>query len=277
MLKLYIEIINGGFMRGIFFILLSVTVLFSGSIELTQKQANYVAKKVWQNEGAGQDKYLVWWNKGEDFASVGIGHFIWFPKGHTERFREVFPMVVSFMQKKNVKMPSWLNSKTPLPWSTKSAFFKAKKENSKKYRELFHFLKSTMPYQAEFMADRLSKALPQMLDTIDNAKRKKLVKKRFYEVLYNKNGSVNERGLYVLLDYTNFKGEGTLKSERYKGQGWGLLQVLEHMDPKEANKQKAFALSAKAMLSRRIKNSPKARGEERWRKGWNIRLDTYWK
>ena len=264
-------------MRVVLFIFLAATVLFSSNIKLTQKQANYIVQKVWKNEGAGQDKYLVWWNKGEDFAPVGIGHFIWFPKGHTEKFREVFPMVVAFMEKKHVKMPSWLNSKTALPWATKSAFFQAKRSKSRQYTELFHFLKSTMSYQAEFMADRLAKALPEMLDTIDDPGRKALVKKRFYEVMYNKNGSINERGLYVLLDYTNFKGEGTLKSERYKGQGWGLLQVLEHMDPKEANKQKAFAMSAKAMLSRRIKNSPKARGEERWRKGWNVRLDTYWK
>ena len=264
-------------MRVVLFLFLSLTLLYSTPLTLTKKQANYVARKVWKNEGAGQDKYLVWWNKGEDFASVGIGHFIWFPKGHKERFREVFPMVVAYMEKKQVKMPSWLNSKTHLPWATKSAFFKAKKANTKQYRELFHFLKLTMPYQAEFMAERLSKALPEMLNTIDDPKRKVLVQKRFNEVLYNKNGSVNERGLYVLLDYTNFKGEGTLKSERYKGQGWGLLQVLEHMDPKMENRQKAFAFSAKKMLSRRIKNSPKARGEERWRKGWNVRLDTYWK
>ena len=208
---------------------------------------------------------------------MGIGHFIWFSKGHTERFREVFPMVVAFMEKRDVKMPSWLNSKTALPWNSKSAFYAAKKAKSKKYTELFAFLKATMPEQAAFMAQRLSAALPQMLETIDDPKKQKLIEKRFYEVMYNKDGLVNERGLYVLLDYTNFKGEGTLKSERYKGQGWGLLQVLEHMDPNEANKQKAFAMSAKAMLSRRIKNSPPARGEERWRKGWNVRLDTYWK
>jgi len=264
-------------MRVLLFIFLSLTVLFSSNIELTQKQANYIAKKVWKNEGAGQDKYLVWWNKGEDFASVGIGHFIWFPKGHTERFREVFPMVVAFMEKQHVKMPVWLNSQTPLPWKNKEAFFQAKNSKSRQYRELFRFLKSTMSYQAEFMADRLAKALPQMLKTIDDPKRKVLVKKRFDEVMYHKNGTINERGLYALLDYTNFKGEGTLKSERYRGEGWGLLQVLEHMNPNEANKQKAFALSAKKMLSRRIKNSPPSRGEERWRKGWNVRLDTYWK
>ena len=264
-------------MRAFLFFILLLSTLLSSEIKLTKDQANYIAQKVWKNEGAGLDKYLVHWNKGEDFASVGIGHFIWFSKGHTERFREVFPMVVAFMEKRDVKMPSWLNSKTALPWNSKSEFYAAKKAKSKQYMELFHFLKNTMPYQAEFMADRLSEALPQMLNTIDDPKRKALVKKRFDEVMHNRDGSVNERGLYVLLDYTNFKGEGTLKSERYKGQGWGLLQVLEHMDPNEMNKQKAFALSAKAMLSRRIKNSPKARGEERWRKGWNIRLNTYWK
>ncbi len=264
-------------MRAILLTILFISTLFSSNIKLTEKQANYIAKKVWKNEGAGLDKYLVHWNNGEDFASVGIGHFIWFSKGHTERFREVFPMVVAFMEKRDVKMPVWLNSKTALPWNSKAEFYAAKKAKSKQYMELFRFLKRTMSTQAEFMAQRLSKALPQMLDTIADPKRKALVKKRFYEVMYNKDGSVNERGLYVLLDYTNFKGEGTLKSERYNGQGWGLLQVLEHMDPNEMNKQKAFARSAKAMLSRRIKNSPKARGEERWRKGWNIRLNTYWK
>jgi len=257
--------------------LVLISILNGGGIKLTSKQSNYIAQKVWQNEGAGKDKYLVWWNKGEDFASLGIGHFIWFPKDHTERFREVFPMVIAFMQKKGVEMPKWLTPETDFPWQSKEAFFSAKKAKTKQYMELFLFLKKTFGYQAEFMAQRLSLALPQMLESIENEKKKETIKRRFYEVMHHKDGSVNERGLYVLLDYTNFKGEGTLKSERYKGQGWGLLQVLWNIDDKEPNKQKAFAQSASRMLSRRIGNSPPARGEERWRKGWNVRLNTYWK
>jgi len=263
-------------MRFILLFFLLFSILFSNEIKLTQQQANFIAKKVWQNEGAGKDKYLIWWNKGEEFASLGIGHFIWFPKDHTERFREVFPMVVEFMQRRGVKTPDWLTNRTDFPWQTKAEFLAAKKNKTKKYMELFHFLKKTFSYQAEFMAERLSGALPQMLDTIDDEKKTTIIKRRFYEVMHNKDGSVNERGLYVLLDYTNFKGEGTLKSERYKGQGWGLLQVLWNMDDSELNKQKAFAESASRMLSRRIGNSPPARGEERWRKGWNVRLETYW-
>ena len=167
-------------MRIIFLSLLLVfSTLFSSSIHLSQKDANYVAKKVWQNEGAGKDKYLVWWNKGEDFASVGIGHFIWFSKGHSERFREVFPMYVDFMAKKGEKLPSWLHANTAFPWKTKAEFFKAKKAKTRQYQELFNFLKRTMPQQAEFMAVRLSNALPQMLKTIDSSARKTLDKKTF--------------------------------------------------------------------------------------------------
>ena len=264
-------------MKYILTIFLLINTLYSNDIVLSKKEANFIAKKVWQNEGAGKDKYLIWWNKGEDFASLGIGHFIWFTKGHTEPFREVFPMVLEFMSKKGVVMPSWLTSKSDFPWKNKELFIKAKKAKTKKYMELFHFLKNTFSYQAEFMVKRLEDALPQMLDSIKDNKKKQTIKTRFNKMLYTKDGMVDKRGLYILLDYTNFKGEGTLKSERYKGKGWGLLQVLENMNTYETSKYKSFSNTAKAMLSRRIKNSPTKRGEERWRKGWNVRLDTYWR
>ncbi|MCF6206593.1 MAG: hypothetical protein L3J47_06860 [Sulfurovum sp.] len=263
-------------MRAVLFLVLLVGTVWSQRLHITPKQAEYIAQKVWLNEGAGKDKYLIWWNKGEDFASLGIGHFIWFPKGHTERFREVFPMVVAFMEKKGVKMPAWLHHDADFPWQTKEAFLAAKQAKSKQYMELFHFLKRTQGLQAEFMAQRMMQALPQMLDTIDNPQRAREIQRRFNHILYKKDGSVDARGLYILIDYTNFKGEGTLKSERYHGQGWGLLQVLEHMDMKNPNKYKAFADSAKAMLDRRIRNSPPERGEKRWRSGWGWRLKTYY-
>ena len=264
-------------MRHLFISFLLSGLLFAAPLHLTPEQASFIAQKVWQNEGAGKDKYLIWWNEGEDFASLGIGHFIWFPKGHTERFREVFPMVLAYMEEKGVTLPKGITPQSDFPWKSKEAFFWAKKQKSVYYMRLFNFLKETMDYQAMFMAERMMKALPQMLETIDDPKKAAMIERRFNHMLYKKDGSIDERGLYILIDYTNFKGEGTLESERYKGQGWGLLQVLEHLDESNPNKYKAFADSAKAMLSRRIKNSPPARGEERWRKGWNVRLDTYWK
>jgi len=265
------------FIRAFWGVAVCGAMIWASTLQMTPRQEVFIAKKVWQNEGAGKDKYLVWWNDGEDFASLGIGHFIWFPKDHTERFREVFPMVVDFMQKRGVKMPTWLTPKTDFPWQTKEAFFRAKRTKTKRYRQLFFFLKKTMPQQAAFMAQRTADALPQMLKSIDNRQKAAVVKHRFNHMLYKKDGSIDERGLYILIDYTNFKGEGTLKSERYKGQGWGLLQVLEHFDESNPDKYRAFSDAAKAMLGRRIRNSPPERGEERWRKGWFKRLDTYWK
>jgi hypothetical protein len=84
-------------------------------------------------------------------------------------------------------------------------------------------------------------------------------------------------GCYALVDYVNFKGEGVLATERYAGQGWGLLQVLEEMS-QEINGREAvknFAESAKKVLTRRVHNSPPARNESRWLPGWHNRINTY--
>lgn len=266
---------SNGYIWRVIFVVVFATISLLADVKITKEQADYIAKKVWQNEGALQDKYLVHWNDGEDFASLGIGHFIWFSKGHTEKFREVFPLFLKFMEENNATMPKWLSSKTPCPWNSKTELFAAKAKNDKQYLELFDFLKQNMHYQAMYMSKRAFDALPLMLSTLKDEKTKKIIRDRYNKILYNDNGTVNEHGLYILIDYVNFKGEGTLTSERYNDQGWGLLQVLENLDYKEKDRFKAFSDSAKAMLSLRIKNSPKARGEERWRIGWNKRLDTY--
>ena len=105
--------------------------------------------------------------------------------------------------------------------------------------------------------------------TVDRADYKEKVEKNFYRVL-------NEKfGLYPLVDYVNFKGEGINPNERYNGEGWGLMQVLELMDEACENPIEEFAKRAKEVLQRRVDNSPLERGEERWTKGWNNRIDTY--
>jgi hypothetical protein len=257
----------------IFIIFLSLS--FAQEIRLAKTQEEYIAKKVWQNEGAGLDKYLIHWNDGEDFISLGIGHFIWFPKDHTERFREVFPLLLEYMQERGVVLPDWLHPQSDCPWSDKDSFERSKTTKDTLYMRLFDFIDSTRTYQAGYMAHRLQNALPQMLATIEDKDKRVLIKERFDAILFNSNREINEHGLYILLDYVNFKGEGTLESERYNNQGWGLLQVLEHINTDNNDRFRAFSDSAKAMLERRIQNSPKQRGEERWREGWFKRLDTY--
>jgi hypothetical protein len=141
---------------------------------------------------------------------------------------------------------------------------------------LFELLKSTKNIQAEYLVNRLNHALPKMLNTISDPLSIKVIKQNYYRVLKNIDNTNNEKGLYALLDYVNFKGEGTVISERYQGEGWGLLQVLKNMNPTESNALKSFAESADAMLVRRIENSPVERGELRWKDNWHNRVMSYW-
>ena len=78
-------------------------------------------------------------------------------------------------------------------------------------------------------------------------------------------------GFYALMDYVNFKGEGTAITERYRGKGWGLLQVLEQMhDDREPIE--AFSEAAVFVLERRVANAPPERNEARWLPGWKNRI-----
>ena len=137
-------------------------------------------------------------------------------------------------------------------------------------KELRQFLAKTIDLQAAFLADRLQEALPKMLAETA-ATNRDTVRDRFNRVA-NSPG-----GYYALVDYVNFKGEGVLATERYAGQGWGLLQVLEGMSGESTGRQavKNFAESAKKVLTNRVRNSPPERHESRWLPGWLNRINTY--
>jgi len=80
----------------------------SGAITLSHTDVQRIGKKIWQNECNGTISGLTSWNQGEDFASLGIGHFIWYPKGRRGPFEESFPKVVSFVSKRGAKLPTLL-------------------------------------------------------------------------------------------------------------------------------------------------------------------------
>ena len=136
--------------------------------------------------------------------------------------------------------------------------------------ELRAFLKDTVPQQTEFIVQRLERALPKMLSEAPAGDRER-VRRNFYAV------GTTGNGVYALIDYVNFKGEGTNPKERYRGQGWGLLQVLQEMrgSPQGQAAAAEFSASAKRVLQRRVTNSPPSRGESRWLAGWMNRCATY--
>ncbi len=222
-----------------------------------------IGEKIWMNECSGILENLTHWGKGEEFASFGIGHFIWYAEKKEERFEERFPALLAFIEKHGEPLPKWLKNHPACPWKTREEFYA--QFQSPQMIELRHFLFNTKQLQALFMAERLEKEFPQMIATSQD-KEKAMV--QFNKLIKS------PRGLYALVDYLNFKGAGTSLSETYQGKGWGLLQVLLTMSP-SGDEVAAFTKAAQDILTERVKNSPPERNEKKWLTGWLNRVKTY--
>ncbi len=250
----------------ILFIAISPQVF--SAITLSHAEALRIGKRIWQNECNGTVSGLTSWNTGEDFASLGIGHFIWYPEGKRGPFEESFPKLMKFVSDRGADVPSWLRNARACPWQSQSDFQRA--QNSPELKALRDFLVHTVDLQAQFLVDRLQNALPKMLEETAPSNRVH-VQEQFQRM------SSSAKGCYALVDYVNFKGEGVLHTERYRGEGWGLLQVLEdiHGTGNGSSAVEEFARSASAILTRRVKNSPPERNESRWLPGWINRVNRY--
>ena len=237
-------------------------------IHISKEDALRIGKRVWQNESNGSIAGLTAWNAGEDFASLGIGHFIWYPQGMRGPFEESFPKFLAFAQERNVTVPVWLNQASACPWNSRAEFSRA--QNSAQMRELRQFLDHTVDLQAQFLVARLQQSLAKMLEEAASGERVN-VERQFARV------ASTPHGCYALVDYVNFKGEGVLHTERYHGEGWGLLQVLQgmHGTGDGAPAAREFSNSSAAILRRRVQNSPPERHEARWLPGWLNRVRSY--
>ena len=237
-------------------------------VRISDADALRIGRKIWQNESNGTVAGLTAWNAGENFASLGIGHFIWYPQGVHGPFEESFPKLLAFARERHAAIPAWLNQSAACPWNSRAEFSSA--QNSPQMRELRQFLSRTIDLQAQFLVARLQQSLAKMLDEAALADRAN-IERQFGRV------ASTPHGCYALVDYVNFKGEGVLHTERYRGEGWGLLQVLEQMHDSENGPGAAreFSKSAAAMLRRRVQNSPPERHEARWLPGWLNRVHSY--
>jgi len=239
-------------------------------IQITPLNAQKIGHKIWMNEGAGKLENLIVWNKGEKFVSLGIGHFIWYPANFKpeKRFDAQFPELIKFLQQKSVRIPKWMQ-KPNCPWVSEATFNQDKSSN--KMHKLRELLENTIPKQVEFIIRRLENALPKMLATLKTEEDRKQVREQFDRV------AKTQKGIYALVDYVNFKGEGINKNERYNGEGWGLLQVLENMfGNDDENVMEEFIQAADGVLTRRVQNaSAEGKDEEKWLAGWRYRLKTY--
>ncbi len=230
----------------------------SQALLISDKDLHVIAQKIWQNECHGSVEGLTHWNSGENFGSFGIGHFIWYPEGKSERFRETFPDLLAFLQKEGVQLPQWLKQAQGCPWATKEEFTTAK--DSVQMQQLRKLLFDTRAQQAAFIAKRAENSLTVMPASLNQV----------FNSLVN-----DPRGLYAVIDYVNFKGEGSSITESYNGSGWGLIQVLERITTSSTQPVDDFVKAAKLVLLQRVENSPKERNEKQWLNGWFRRLETY--
>jgi len=183
-------------------------------------------------------------------------------------FDESWPKLITFMKGKNVAVPPWILTTPDCPWASREAF--EADFRGERLRDLRTFLAGSIEVQTEFIVQRLQNSLPKMLESVSLRDRGRL-ERNFHAVAQS--GS----GVYALIDYVNFKGEGIKKEERYQGQGWGLAQVLLEMEgrPEGIAAAVEFGRAAARVLAQRVKNAPK--DESRWLAGWTNRCATYGK
>src|SRR5258705_8669411 len=237
--------------------------------------AKKIGEKIWLNETGGKSEAITLWNANEDFASLGIGHFIWFPVGKWLPFEESFPALLEFMRRKNVRLPAWLDqTQIPAnPWTSRAEF--RKNANSPQMKELRRFLFDTVAEQTQFIVVRAQGAMEKILKTTPDGTEREHIVIQFTRVIRA------SEDFYPMIDYINFTAEGTnpneaaMDRETGRRQGWGLKQVLLKMngdtsDPKAVRAE--FADAAQFVLQQRVRNLPSNRVFE---VGWLRRVATY--
>ena len=264
---------------------------------LSTADAEWLGERIFANECAAQRACLTSWNEGEDFPSLGIGHFIWFQRNQDEIFAETFPDLLTYLDETGITLPKWLqpnnlinnndrpdgdiragdfsrdiSGETPSegkdsPWESRADFYRD--IDSPRMEELRTLLDSTRREQAQFIIARLENSIGDIVAHAPSNEREHL--QRRVERLSTCHSPA---GLYALIDYVHFKGTGLAEGERYAGQGWGLQQVLSAMSD-DLPALDSFASAAKTTLERRVANAPTERREQRWLKGWHNRIDTY--
>ena len=237
---------------------------------LSNNEIKAIGDKIFRNESGGEIDKLVHWNHGENFASMGIGHFTWYPSGRRKRYGNTFPGLLDHLTANGVQLPVWVQRArhTGAPWRTRGELGRAKR--SGKVKEFENLLYQTRYLQASYIFERAKRAMPRLVKASPPHLRA--------HVAQNLNAVANTNGgWYALIDYVNFKGEGLNRRGGYRGQNWGLLQVLENMRPSQPGQMALnnFADSAIAVLERRVRNSNPKRNEARWLRGWTVRINTY--
>lgn len=210
--------------------------------DLTDDELLEIGIKIWQNQCGVWDhpekvthemkKSITDWE--ENYAQIGIGQSIWYPADENKKFQEDWPHVAQALKEKGYPIEDWMLG--VCPWNNREEFLADFDGDRLKALRKMLAKKALIIEQARCVAERLDASLSKIDLAIDaetgiTNDEKNAVKKMIFKKFYKVATEDYPRGLYALMDYVHFKGEGVLSTETINGLGWGLRQVLEGMDP----------------------------------------------
>jgi hypothetical protein len=258
--------------KTVLLILLMTACAFNDAkaFEVSKTDALLIAKRVFKNECNVEKDCFLEWGPGEDFLSLGLEHFIWYPPNAPNIFKEGFRLYLQYAKEAGERLPVWLdkNPFPPCPWPSREDFLNSK--DSQQYKDLMDFMLRTKDTQANYLIENTKRSLKDIIAAAPADQRSRISK-------YISQLSDNPQGLYAIIDYLDFKGAGIGNSDEFKGERWGLLQVLQRMHDRPTSQQalEEFVRSARIVLTHRVYFAPNERHEERWLQGWLRRVNTY--
>ena len=241
-----------------FILVLGLTISASA---LSNYKADELAKIFYKiNTNDSKKNTIIWSGK---HLNLGIGQFIWYSNQSSKKYNETFPEFISFLKKKTSsnKIPHEFLTR----FKNKKEFIKWKNQHKTRVNQLEDWLtsKKMMQYQTLFIIDKFKNSMQKILVDVDSNRYK-----NFQAMMRVKAG----HGLFIMIDYMNFKGTGLSKRERYNNQGWGIVQVLDLMNTKSPDTVLEFKNKAESLLKTRIKNHP---SDKKYFKSWKNHLNTY--
>lgn len=215
------------------------------------------------------------------YVGIGLGSFIWYGANNQENYIEDWPSVAQALQNQGVSLPVWALG--VCPWSTEAEFDAANTPGSPYYADI-QSLNSTLQtnpvaLHVQFLYGAWARLLRGVTPNSDTpadytfgydpiksplaiislpAGEAGLVGANFSAVATVQDVDGNPDGLFALMDYDNFKGEGTCVTEMHNTQHWGTLSVLENMgqpETQQGNPLQNFINSALVVLQNRITNT----------------------
>lgn len=191
------------------------------------------------------DSELITQNDGEDFPSLGIGHFVWDAGEHGNSFHRM----ITYIQEKR-----WVSIDPDIHYITSPEKPDGHHSTWPHRDKIIQLLKETKHDQLAYIKSRLMGFRSDHLNSP--------VARRNFDYLY---GSAP----VILLDYVNFKGEGDSSGS----DNYGLQNVLETMGPASSSSDAVLRFQKAAIA--RLHGNRNAADWNRWWDGWTNRIGRY--